>query len=58
MTGKLFTSKSIKKLKFSPEGCLWATFEDAGIRRYNINQMTIEADMQALHRGSVNDINF
>jgi WD40 repeat protein len=41
MIGKLFTSKIIKKLKFSPEGGLWATFEDAGVRRYNINQMTI-----------------
>jgi WD40 repeat protein len=58
MIGKLFTSKVVRKVKFAPDGTLWVLFEDAGVRRYNLTNMTIEAEMQALHRGAVNDIDF
>lgn len=58
MIGKVFTSKVVRMVKFSPDGNLWTTFEDAGIRRYNVNNMTIEAEGQALHRGAVSDIDF
>ena len=58
MLGKIFTGKIVKKLKY--EGCdkLWVIFEDTSIRRYNTIKMTIEVEMQALHRNKLNGIDF
>jgi WD40 repeat protein len=55
--GKIFTGKIIKKLKYDEEK-LWVIFEDTSIRRYNMQKMTVEVDMQALHRTSLNGIDF
>ena len=57
MIGKIFTGKVIKKLKYESDK-VWAIFEDTSIRRYNISEMTIEVEMQALHRQSLNGIDF
>ena len=57
LIGKIFTGKVIKKLKFDEER-LWVIFEDTSIRRYNIEKMTIEVEMQALHRNKLNAIDF
>jgi hypothetical protein len=32
--------------------------KDAGVRRYKLTNTTIEAKMQAIYRGAVNDIDF
>ena len=49
MIGKIFTGKVTKKLKYEADK-VWAIFEDTSIRRYNISEMTIEVEMQSLHR--------
>lgn len=58
MIGKIFTGKVIKKLKFQDSDNIWAIFEDTSIRRYNLEKMTLEVEMQALHRQALNDIDF
>lgn len=57
LIGKIFTGKILKKLKFDGEH-LWAIFDDTSIRRYNTIKMTIEVEMQALHRNNLNGIDF
>lgn len=57
MMGKIFTGKVMKKLKYEGDR-LWCIFEDTSIRRYNISELTIEVEMQALHRQNLNAIDF
>jgi WD40 repeat protein len=57
MLGKIFTNKVIKKLKYIDQR-LWVIFEDTSVRRYNLDDYTIEVEMQALHRESTNGIDF
>ena len=57
LIGKIFTGKIIKKLKYEGDR-IWAIFEDTSIRRYNTSKMTIEVEMQALHRNRLNAIDF
>ena len=57
MIGKIFTGKVVKKLKYESDK-LWTIFEDTSTRRYNVTDMTIEVEMQALHRKNLNSIDF
>jgi WD40 repeat protein len=57
MLGKVFVGKVAKKLKCEGNR-LWVVFEDTSLRRYNLSEYTIEVEMQALHRQSVNAIDF
>ena len=57
LMGKIFTGKVLKKLKYEGDR-LWCIFEDTSIRRYNLVELTIEVEMQALHRQSLNAIDF
>ena len=58
LIGKIFTGKVTTKVVFSDNGDLWCVFEDCSVRRYNIENLTIEVEMNALHRGSINGIAF
>lgn len=57
LMGKIFAGKVIRKLKYEGER-LWVIFEDTSIRRYNTVKMTIEVEMQALHRNRLSAIDF
>lgn len=58
MIGKVFTGNIIRKLKFFGSQTIWVMFEDTSIRRYNLEKMTLEVEMQALHRQTLSDIDF
>ena len=58
MLGRIFTGKVVKKLKYEGSERLWVMFEDTSIRRYNTIKMTIESEMQALHRNRLNGVDF
>ena len=58
MIGKIFTGKVIRRLKYESDDRLWVIFEDTSIRRYNLTDMTIEVEMQALHRQNLSAIDF
>lgn len=58
MIGKIFTGKATNKVVFAPNGDLWVVFEDCSVRRYNIDKLTIEVEMAALHRGVIKGIAF
>lgn len=58
MIGKIFTGKAATKVVFAPNGDLWIVFEDCSVRRYNIDKLTIEVELSALHRGVINGIAF
>jgi WD40 repeat protein len=58
LIGKIFVGKTLTKVVFSQNGDLWCVFEDCSVRRYNIDKLTIEVEMTALHRGSIKGIAF
>lgn len=58
LVGKIFVGKVVRKVKFCGSDSLWVMCEDTSIRRYNLEKMTVEVEMQAMHRQALNDIDF